>query len=137
MPDRFRKLEELTESINRYSEVLEHMGVEALVVADYRGRIVDTSESLARLFGYEDDEMIGMELVEIMPERYRARHLAGIQRFIETGEQRVLGRIVSCLGLRKDGTEFPISFVIGTSHDRHRVYGLVRDATGAVEMLEP
>ena len=48
----------------------------------------------------------------LMPERYRDRHKAGIERYLETGEARIIGDSVELAGLRADGSEFPISLTL-------------------------
>lgn len=47
-----------------------------------------------------------------MPERYRARHDAGMARHLATGDSHILGRAVELEGLRRDGSVFPIDLSV-------------------------
>ena len=55
-----------------------------------------------------------MPLTELMPERYRDAHRAGMARFLATGEPRVIGSTLELEGLRADGREFPLELSLGT-----------------------
>lgn len=48
----------------------------------------------------------------LMPERYRARHDAGMARHLATGDSHILGRAVELEGLRRDGSVFPIDLSV-------------------------
>ncbi len=83
--------------------------IEAIVSADDRGAITYFNPSAERMFGYDAGEILGSKLKVLMPERYRDRHQAGLERFLATGERRVIGDTIELTGLRSDGEEFPIS----------------------------
>jgi PAS domain S-box-containing protein len=81
------------------------------------------------MFGYEAADMVGIPLTALMPERFRAAHLAGFGRFVQSGEGRFLGRTVEVAGLRKDGSEFPVELSLASWTSLGGVYstGVVRD----------
>jgi PAS domain S-box-containing protein len=59
------------------------------------------------------EEIVGLPLVEtIVPPQYRAAHLAGLRRFLETGEGAVLNRRIQLTALHRDGQEFPVEITI-------------------------
>jgi PAS domain S-box-containing protein len=87
---------------------------DAIVVANAWGLIAGWNEGAQRLFGYSRDEAMGEPLTRLMPARYRARHLAGMER-IHAGEPaRQAGQLLEVEGLRKDGSEFPLEMVMGS-----------------------
>jgi PAS domain S-box-containing protein len=47
-----------------------------------------------------------------MPERFREMHERGISRFLASGEAKVIGRTVELVGLRRDGSEFPLELAL-------------------------
>lgn len=102
---------------------------DAMVVIDERGRIVSFSAAAERLFGYSEADVTGRNVAMLMPSPDRERHDAYLQRYAETGERRIIGigRIV--VGLRRDGTEFPMELAVGEANaDGHRIFtGFVRD----------
>lgn len=102
-----------------------------IVQSDPSGRILEWNEGAERLFGYTAEEATGELLTLLMSERYREQHLEGLQRYLDTGETRVIGETVELHGLRKDGTEFPIELTLDTfTLQGHRYFtGIIRDIT--------
>src|SRR5260370_2687937 len=66
-----------------------------------------------------------------MPERFHAAHKKGLERFLPTGETRVVGRNVELAGQRKDGSEFPLSLSLSAweSGEGTCFTGIMRDLT--------
>jgi len=81
--------------------------LDAIVCADEEGKIILWNPAAEAMSGYTEDEAIGQPLTMLLCEEDRAAHLAGIRRFMETGEGRLIGRVTETMGLRKDGTTFP------------------------------
>jgi PAS domain S-box-containing protein len=104
---------------------------DAVVTADSAGRIVDWNRSAERIFGYAEAEVIGQALTLLMPQRFRQRHIDGLQLAQSSGELRAAGRIVEMVGRRSDGSEFPIEISLAQWHSEGNVYftGFIRDTT--------
>ena len=104
---------------------------DAMIVIDGYGAIQLFSTAAQRLFGYAEQEAIGRNVSELMPEPDRTRHDGYIARYRSTGERHIIGigRIVT--GKRRDGTTFPMHLSIGEMQSNGRVYftGFVRDLT--------
>ena len=60
----------------------------------------------SRVFGYEQDEMLGRPVEMLIPERYREQHPENVARFFAASSVRPMGAGVPLRGLRKDGREF-------------------------------
>jgi PAS domain S-box-containing protein len=107
---------------------------DGIVSADGSGRVIFWNPGAEAIFGLRAAEIVGRPLTDIMPERYRDAHRAGIARFMATGEGRLMGSTVEVEGLRPDGTEFPIELSLGTwSQDGQTCFtGVVRDLTDRV-----
>jgi diguanylate cyclase (GGDEF)-like protein/PAS domain S-box-containing protein len=60
------------------------------------------------VFGYQPEALVGKDLAVLQPERLRARHKKGMQRYLETGERRLNWRASMAIGVHSDGHEFPI-----------------------------
>jgi two-component system sensor kinase FixL len=102
-----------------------------MVVIDEAGIIMSFSAAAQSLFGYLENEVIGQNVSMLMPSPDRDRHDGYIQRYLATGEKRIIGigRIV--FAERKDGTTFPMELSIGeaiTGSDR-LFTGFIRDLT--------
>jgi len=104
---------------------------EAMVVIDERGIMRSFSVTAERLFGWSAAEAIGNNVSILMPAPYRQEHDGYLQRYLRTGERRIigLGRIV--VGERKDGSTFPMELAVGEAKvGSERLFtGFVRDLT--------
>ncbi|MHC4528309.1 MAG: PAS domain S-box protein, partial [Planctomycetota bacterium] len=105
---------------------------DAIISADHNGRIVFWNEAAERTFGYAANDIIGKPLTTIMPERYRHAHLRGLERFVKTGKSRLSGKVVELAGLRKNGSEFPVSLSIASWATEEGLFftAIIRDITG-------
>lgn len=117
------------ESEARYRGILES-AVDAIVIADLHGHIVNLNRSTERLFGYTRDELIGQTIETLMPERHRESHQAYRARFDQhprAGPMR--SRPLS--GRRKDGSEFCAEVSLSTHHtsEGQLITSIVRDVT--------
>jgi len=104
---------------------------DALISADEGGRIAYWSPGAARIFGYEEHEVLGEPLTMLMPESYRPKHEAGFRRYLEGAEPRVIGSTVELHGRDKDGREFPLELSLGEAPlAGGRLFtGLIREIT--------
>ena len=104
---------------------------EAMIVIDASGTMQSFSAAAVRLFGWTTEEAIGRNVSLLMPDPYRSRHDDYMDRYLDTGEKRVIGvgRIV--VGQRKDGSTFPMELAVGEARvgGSHFFTGFVRDLT--------
>ncbi len=126
-----RQMEEiLKESEMRFRSVVQS-AIDAIILADSDGNIISWNRGAQTIFGYEEKEILGKSLTILMPERYRAAHLKGLERVRSTGESSYLGKISELQGLRKDGSEFPLelSRAAWKAGDKTFYGGIIRDIT--------
>jgi two-component system, LuxR family, sensor kinase FixL len=104
---------------------------DAMVVIDHLGIVQSFSATAERLFGYSTAEICGQNVKLLMPSPYREQHDGYLKRYQTTGERRIIGigRIV--VGLRKDGSTFPMELSVGeVNQDGRQLFtGFVRDLT--------
>lgn len=128
-----RLLRESEESRTRQAQLQSILDTvpEAMIVIDERGIMRSFSITAERLFGWSAAEAIGRNVSILMPQPYRAEHDGYLDRYLSTGERRIIGigRIV--VGERKDGSTFPMELAVGEARvgvDRFFT-GFVRDLT--------
>ncbi len=110
--ERCRAQSAVRDSDARKGAILE-AAFDAVVTMDHHGNLVEANRAAERMFGYTFAEMAGRELAElIVPPSLREAHRRGVQRFVETGEQSVFGHPAELVGMRSDGTEFPVEVII-------------------------
>jgi diguanylate cyclase (GGDEF)-like protein/PAS domain S-box-containing protein len=115
-----------------HSAVLQ-AALDAVVVMDERGIVVEMNGAAEQMFGYAADEAVGQNLAElIIPQAMRERHAQGLARFMATGRARVLGQRLQLSALRRSGEEFPVELAIAeisSSRGGRLFAGYVRDLT--------
>lgn len=93
-------------------EGLLRSAVDAIIVTDTEGTIRSVSDSTQTLFGHERSELIGNTINCLMPRHHASRHNGYIERYLETGEKRILGKGRNVEGLHKSGHVFPLHLSI-------------------------
>jgi len=104
---------------------------DAMIVIDERGKILSFSAAAERLFGFQEAEVLGENVRCLMPSPDRERHDAYIERYLTTGERKVIGMGRVVVGLCKDDTTFPMELSVGeaTGHGPRVFTGFIRDLT--------
>ena len=122
--------DELRKSEARYRTVLD-AAFDAIVTITPDGIVRWFNRGAERIFGHRAEEVVGQPVTLLMPERYREHCVAGLHRYLRTGEARVVGGTTELVGLRKDGSEFPIEMSLGETHENgERLFtGMIRDVT--------
>ncbi len=67
--------------------------------------------------GYEDSDLLGQQLEMIIPERHRAGHHGGFNRFHTTGVKKIIGTWMTLPAVAKSGEEKNVSLVLTEEKD--------------------
>ena len=96
----------------RLRAVLE-TAVEGIVTINERGVILTANRAATVMFGYAPGEMIGQNVIMLMPEPTRSEHDGYLKRYLATGERRIIGQPREVEAVRKDGALLPIILSVG------------------------
>ncbi len=127
----------------------------AIVIMDSYGIITDWNHQAEKMFGWSRSEAIGQRLQDlVIPPRFRNAHQKGLQHFLNTGIGPLLNQVIEHIGIRRDGSEFPVELSIsplklgnayifsGFIHDitnrrrlEHRFRQAVESAPNAIVMV--
>ncbi len=125
-------LRELREAERRTQEMLQTVA-DPVIILNETGHIEYANTQALSVFGYAHEEMVGQLHSMLVPERLRAIHAARAAKYLAHPEVRAMGRglTVDLLGLRKDGTEFPIEVSLAPIRTAKgiKVSTVIRDAT--------
>ncbi|MBS0331704.1 MAG: PAS domain S-box protein [Proteobacteria bacterium] len=104
---------------------------DAMVVIDQTGAIQSFSAAAERLFGWRVEEAIGRNVSMLMPSPYREAHDGYLNRYLKTGERRIIGIGRVIVGERKDGSTFPMELSVGEARLGAKRFftGFIRDLT--------
>ncbi len=106
---------QLKESQQRLNTIFDS-ALDAIVVVDKEGHFMKWNKQAENIFGWSQSEIKGKTLVEtIIPERYHKAHLEGVQRFLSTGEAKVLNTRIEIEALNRKTKEFPVELSIAYS----------------------
>jgi PAS domain S-box-containing protein len=104
--------ERLRRSENRHRAILDG-ALDAVVGMDLAGRVTYWNPRAEALFGWPRGETVGRPLRDlIIPERYRDAHSRGLERLVQSGQTKLVGRRIEIEAVRRDGTEFPVELTI-------------------------
>jgi PAS domain S-box-containing protein len=123
--DRLRASEERTRAILEAA-------LDSIITMDHRGIVVDVNRAAEATFGYPREQAAGRPLAElIIPPHLRDDHWAGLRRYLDTGESRILDQRIELEAMRADGTTFPVELTVCRlgRRDPPRFAGFMRDIT--------
>ena len=84
-----------------------------MIVIDERGIMQSFSSTAERLFGFSAAEVLGKNVKMLMPSPYRESHDGYLERYLRTGERRIIGIGRVVVGERKDVSTFPMKLSVG------------------------
>jgi PAS domain S-box-containing protein len=96
---------------SRYRGLLE-AAPDAMVVVNHGGEIVLANLQAEKEFGYGQDELLGQNMKNIIPEGFAERLLASGLRSAEDALTLQIAAGIELTGLRKDGSEFPVEIML-------------------------
>jgi PAS domain S-box-containing protein len=108
--------------------VLNHT-LDGIIGIDERGTISMINGAGEKLFGRSAPEVIGQNVKMLMPEPYHGEHDGYLANYKRTREAKIIGTGREVLGLRKDGSTFPLDLAVTEFQlDNERYFvGIVRD----------
>ncbi|HQV76338.1 MAG TPA: PAS domain-containing sensor histidine kinase [Flavobacteriales bacterium] len=117
--------------LSRIFQMLFTEAAEGLVVVDTTGSILLCNPRLMEMFGYEDHELTGRSVDQLLPEAMRHRHAQHRSDYAHEPVQRSMGIGMDLWASRKDGSTFPVEISLNHFKVEGKLYvmGLVTDIT--------
>ena len=114
----------------RLSSVLNSIG-DAIITINKDSNIVMVNLAFERIWGHSKDNVIGKKLEDMMPEKYRSSHKAGLERYLTTGVEHVINQNLELEALHANGTVFPIEIHISETRINDDLFftAAIRDIT--------
>jgi PAS domain S-box-containing protein len=130
-----RTLAIIEEREARLRSVLE-TAPDAIITIDQRGIIQSFSSAAVRLFGYSPGEVIGNNVNMLMATPHRENHDGYLERYLRTGQKRIIGIGREVEARRKDGSIFPMELAVGEVKlaNTHLFTGFIRDLTARTKL---
>jgi len=105
--------------------------VDTIITIDDQGVIESVNPAAERLFQYKKEEFLGRNVRFLMPEPYRSEHDGYLQRFLRTGERKIIGIGREVVGQRRDGSTFPMHLSVSQFTIDGQIFftGIIHDLT--------
>jgi len=109
---------------------------DAVLVYRGDGRALMVNPRAEEIFGYTGSELLGLTMEDLMPERFRRRHVQHRTAFQAHPSVRAMGAGLELYGLRQDGTEFPVEISLSPASigGQAVVIAAVRDVTARKQL---
>lgn len=122
-------------SDSRWRSIIQS-AVDAIVLIDARGRIEAFNPAAERLFGYDTAEVLGRNVSMLMPQPYRDEHDGYLERYLATGQRKIIGIGREVIGMRRDGSTFPLHLSVGeaTVDGDRKFTGIIHDLSERVRL---
>ncbi len=112
--------------------------VDGIIVISSEGLIEAFNRGAERLFGYPESEVLGRDVSLLMPSPYQEEHDGYLQRYLTTGQAKIIGKGREVSGRRRDGSVFPLHLSVGEMvvHGQRKFTGILHDLSARVRMEE-
>lgn len=104
---------------------------DGVVLTSANGEILRVNAQAEKLFGYSRAELLGQPVEMLIPECFRAAHVAHRSAYHHDPRLRPMGAGLELYARRKDGTQFPVDIMLSPfeTKDGLLVVAVVRDIT--------
>ncbi len=111
--------------------ILVRQAPDGLLVVDEDGTVQWFNPRAKEMFGYRHVDLLGLSVEQLLPETMRSAHIRHRLRFQKRPAARPMGSGLPLLGLRKDGTKFPVEISLSffDQEETRLVVAAVRDET--------
>jgi two-component system CheB/CheR fusion protein len=118
----------LEESESYLSTIVDHI-VDGIVIIDERGTVTTVNRAAERIFGYPQKDLAGRSVSVLMEPELGATHQGNIERYLATGEKRIIGSSRELRGRRRDGEVFALELGVSeiTFRGTRQFCGVLRD----------
>lgn len=97
---------------------------EGIIMVDKTGKILLANPVSEMMFGYPSGTLVGHVLEELLPVRYRGKHLDFRKHFNANPEPRRMGLNRDLKALRADGTEFPVEISLSFTNINNQMLSM-------------
>lgn len=105
--------------------------LDGIIVIDTQGRIESFNRGAEQLFGYQESEVVGHNVSLLMPSPHHEEHDGYLERYLTTGDPRIIGIGREVTARRRDGTLVPVHLSVGEMRigGERKFTGLLHDLT--------
>ncbi|MGA7155860.1 MAG: EAL domain-containing protein [Acidobacteriaceae bacterium] len=95
-----------------------------MVLVNTQGVIVLANERVCNLFGYQEGDLTGKSVIDLIPARFRSTHAKHLEEYFEAPRVREMGIGMELWGLHADGSEFLVEVSLNPYGEPDALYTL-------------
>ncbi len=127
------KLKSYNERANasKYLEAVFEAATDAIITINEVGIIETLNPAAEKLFGYDEEEMIGHNISMLMPEPHHSAHDAYLRNYLASGQAKIIGKGREVNALCKNGELIPVRLAVSEAivGDKRIFAGILHDLT--------
>ncbi|HVK98660.1 MAG TPA: MHYT domain-containing protein, partial [Dongiaceae bacterium] len=110
--------------------------VDGIITINKKGLIMAANQAAERIFGWQNEELLGRNVSMLMPDPFRSHHDGYLENYLKTGVAHIIGVGRDVEAIHKDGHHFPMRLAIGHVHLPREDWfvGFVTDISHRVQM---
>lgn len=103
--------------------------VDAIITADRHGTILSCNRAAEQMFGYRAEELLNRNVGMLMPDPHRELHDTYMERYLRTGQSRIIGVGREVIALHKNGNRMPVDLALSDAmvDGEHLFTAVMRD----------
>jgi PAS domain S-box-containing protein len=127
--------ENLFREIKKFEALFQYATL-PIILVDKSGSIILANQQAMDLFDYGSAVITTLKVEDLIPSRYRDKHVSHRSGYGKKPETRPMGRGMQLMAVKKDGTEFPVEVSLGhyTIENEPYVIAFIIDITKRVEI---
>ena len=94
-----------------------YFATEGIIIANDQGIIVRANPSAEKIFGYEKDKFLGVKIEQLIPDRYKEKHILHREHYSESPHPRSMGKNMDLFARKKDNSEFSVEISLSPFKD--------------------
>jgi PAS domain S-box-containing protein len=112
--------------------------LDGIIVIDAAGKIEAFNRAAEQIFGYPESEVVGRNVSTLMPSPHHEAHDGYLERYLATGDARIIGVGREVTGRRRDGTSVPIHLSVGEMRigGERKFTGLLHDLSRSARLSD-
>ena len=114
-----------------FYQILFQTATEGLIIANKSGGIEMSNPRAAEMFGYTNKELLELSVDDLMPKHLKEKHVHHREGFMKNPRKRAMGIGYDLIGVRKDGSSFPLEISLNHFVDNGapKAMALIMDVT--------
>ncbi len=127
-----KKLKAAKDLAEQKYHLITNATIDAIIMITPEGKISFWNPAAEKIFGYKRQEILGKDLhLLVAPGKYHAQYKKGFEKFKQTGQGPLIGKLLELTAIKKDRTEFPIGLSLSATRVGKQwiSIGIVRDIT--------